>query len=192
MSVLVRLKADDDALKNVEAMLHGVKGGVEKVTMRAINRALGSGKTALSKGIRETYTVNAATVNETISIRKASASNLEGTIVSSGKPLSARHFSHSPEGKDTTGAERKRIRVTVKRAGAASTRRALFGMADGVRISTPSTSGLAERSRLQRAITQERGTRSTRSRRCPVPRCLRWLVMTVYENASKSVCRKSL
>ena len=55
MSVLVRLKADDDALKNVEAMLHGVKGGVEKVTMRAINRALGSGKTALSKGIRETY-----------------------------------------------------------------------------------------------------------------------------------------
>lgn len=117
MSVLVRLKADDDALKNVEAMLHGVKGGVEKVTMRAINRALGSGKTALSKGIRETYTVNAATVNETISIRKASASNLEGIIVSSGKPLSARHFSHSPEGKDTTGAERKRIRVTVKKGG---------------------------------------------------------------------------
>ena len=115
MSVLVRLKVNDDALKEVEAKLDGVKNGVEKVTMRAINRSLSSGKTALSKGIRKTYTVNAATVNETISIRRASVSNLEGSIVSSGKPLSARHFSHSPEGQATTGSERKRIRVTVKK-----------------------------------------------------------------------------
>ena len=112
MSVLVRLESNGESLDKAEKRLHGVKVGVEKAVMRAINRSLTSGRTELSRGIRETYTVKAADIKSTIRLKKATTSSLEGSIESEGQTLSLRHFKHSPSGVSTTGANRKQIRVT--------------------------------------------------------------------------------
>ena len=115
MSRSVQLKAKDDSLKDAERLLRNIPNGVEMATMRSINDALAAGKTAVSVGIRKQYTVKASTIKETIRVKKASQTRLQGEIESKGKPLSTRHFRHSPSGEATTGSNRKPIRVTIKK-----------------------------------------------------------------------------
>lgn len=114
MSVLISLDGSSGtALNDAKVLLRNVEGGLEKAVMRSINRSLTSGKTALTKGIRKTYTVNREALSDAISVTRASMSRLEGSVNAKGKPLSARHFAHDPEGKSTTGADRKKIRVAI-------------------------------------------------------------------------------
>lgn len=115
MSKLVRLEASDEAVEQASRYLVGVKNGIEKATMRAINRSLDAGKTALSRGIRDHYTVKKSTVHETLSVKRASLTHLQGSIESHGGPLPMREFRHSPSDLNTTGANRKAIRVTIKK-----------------------------------------------------------------------------
>lgn len=115
MSRIVEVKPKDDAIKEAERLLEGVPKGIEKAAMWSINDALAAGKTAVSVGIRKKYTVSASQIKETITVQKASQTRLEGAIESKGAPLSTRHFRHSPSGENTTGANRKAIRVTVKK-----------------------------------------------------------------------------
>ena len=115
MSRIVQLKTKDDSIREAERLLAGIPGGIEKAAMRSINDALSAGKTAVSVGIREKYTVNASVMKETIKVKQASQTRLEGEIESKGSPLSTRHFRHSPSGESTTGNNRKAIRVSVKK-----------------------------------------------------------------------------
>ena len=115
MSQIVQVKPKNDSIKEAERLLAGIPGGIEKAAMLSINDALAVGKTAVSTGIRQHYTVKASTIKETIRIKKASQTRLEGEIESKGETLSTRHFRHSPSGEATTGSNRKPIRVTVKK-----------------------------------------------------------------------------
>ena len=115
MSRIVQLKAKDDSIKEAERLLSNIPGGVEKAAMRSINDALAVGKTAVSTGIRQHYTVKASTIKETVRITKASQTRLEGGIESRGSALSLRHFRHSPTGVSTTGGDRKQVRVSVSK-----------------------------------------------------------------------------
>ncbi len=114
MSKLISLDANSGmALNDAKVLLRNVEGGLERAVMRSINRSLSSGKTALAKGIRKTYTVKLEALNDAISVKRASKSHLEGSINAKGKTLSARHFAHDPEGKSTTGSSRRKIRLAV-------------------------------------------------------------------------------
>lgn len=116
MSVLISLDGSSGtALNDAKVLLRNVEGGLEKAVMRSINRSLTSGKTALTKGIRKTYTVNREALSDAISVTRASMSRLEGSVNAKGKPLSARHFAHDPAGKDTTGSSRKTVRIAIKK-----------------------------------------------------------------------------
>ena len=115
MSVLVRLDGDGDVVKKAQAVLSGVEGGIEKAVMRSMNRALSSGKTALVKGVKSTYEVNDEPVRDAVKVRRASVTRLAGSIDVKGKALSARHFTHDPAGKDTTGSSRKTVRIAIKK-----------------------------------------------------------------------------
>lgn len=115
MSKLVHLDASDEAVGDASRYLVGVKNGIEKVTMRAINRSLDAGKTALSRGVRDHYTVKKSTVHETLTVKRASQTRLQGSIESRGGPLPMRDFRHSPSDLNTTGKNRKPIRVSIKR-----------------------------------------------------------------------------
>ena len=117
MSRIVRLEAMKDSLKEAERFLESIPGGVEKVSMRAINRSLTAGKTAMKRHIAAHYTVDKGTVDDAIQTRRASPHRLEGELSASGSPLSSRHFEHDPSGFDTTGSKRRQIRLRVKKKG---------------------------------------------------------------------------
>ena len=116
MSKLLEIKYDQKQFDRIAQLLREIPNGVEKASMRAINRAVTAGKTAMSKQIRQRYTVSAAKVKGTVKMTKASMSKLEGSVESSGKPVALTHFKHSPN-RDTTGANRKQIRVSVLKGG---------------------------------------------------------------------------
>lgn len=113
MSVLVKVEGVEAALEKAQQRLQGVKGGIDKAAMRSINRALAQGKTELSRAIRDRYTIGASEIKDTVHVRNATQSSLEGALVSRGGGISAGHFKHSPRAGETTGANRKQIRVEI-------------------------------------------------------------------------------
>lgn len=114
---LIHLDVDSSAFDDVRKTLSTVKGGFETAARLSINEALAAGKTTLSKEVRVVYTPSAEFVKDTIRLRKASKSDLSGALISTGYTSSLRHFAHTPKGKATTGADRKQIRVSVKKSG---------------------------------------------------------------------------
>ncbi len=115
MSRIAQLTAKNDSIKEAERLLAGIPGGIEKAARQSINDALAAGRTAVSVGIRQQYTVKSSTIKETIRVKKASQRRLQGELQSKGETLSTRHFRHSPSGEATTGNNRKPIRVTIKK-----------------------------------------------------------------------------
>ena len=105
------------ALERASKRLSEVPGGVEKALMRAINHETSKLKTLLKKRVREHYSILDRDVEKTLSVSKATRSNLEAEIVSRGPALGLHHYRYSPKGEDTTGANRKRVRVSVRREG---------------------------------------------------------------------------
>ena len=86
MSVLISLDGSSGtALNDAKVLLRNVEGGLEKAVMRSINRSLTSGKTALTKGIRKTYTANREALSDAISVTRASMSRLEGSVNAKGR-----------------------------------------------------------------------------------------------------------
>lgn len=115
MSRMSQISAKNDSINEAKRLLAGIPGGIEKAARQSINDALAAGKTAVSVGIRQQYTVKASTIKETIRVKKASQHRLQGELQSKGETLSTRHFRHSPSGEATTGSNRKPIRVTIKK-----------------------------------------------------------------------------
>ena len=111
----VSIKIDGGAIDRAREMLSSVPGGVDKILPRAINRALTAGQTQVSKSVRTKYTVAAAEVKKTLRITRARKSDPSGEIVSQGMQLPLRSFKHRPADESTTGAKRKKVRVSVQK-----------------------------------------------------------------------------
>lgn len=112
----LNVEADKNAFEEAEKLLAGIPGGIEKATSRALNRALQEGRTAATREVTRRYTVKAKEVRPTFKMHKASNSNLEADLTSTGENLPLSSFSHRPS-TDTTGAARKQVRVGVKKGG---------------------------------------------------------------------------
>lgn len=106
----------DKALERASRLLSTVPGGVEKALVSSLNRAATMGKTQAVREVTARYTAKAGEVRNTMSMKRASRSRLDAEIVSSGPVLGLSHYRYSPR-RDTTGANRKRVRVAVKREG---------------------------------------------------------------------------
>lgn len=111
----IRITADK-AFDRAKKLLSEVPGGVETALMRALNRAAQSGKAQAVREVRARYTAKAGAIRETLTNTRATLTNLEAEIVSRGSPLNLADFKHTPR-TDTTGAARKRVRVSVKKEG---------------------------------------------------------------------------
>lgn len=83
---------------------------------RAINHTLGKAKTASSKEIRATYNMSAKDVNQTFSLKRAWAKNLEGAVVSQGKPVPLMKFKPSQSTEGVSVLIRKGSKQMVKGA----------------------------------------------------------------------------
>ena len=115
MKQVFEVKVSSDGLERAVERLQGIAGGVEKATARAVNRALASGRTELTRAIGESYTIRPREIRQTISLKKATLKSLGGELRTEGERLSLRLFKHSPARGQTTGANRRQVRVTVKK-----------------------------------------------------------------------------
>lgn len=110
------MSARDDyrvSIDLAQRRLVDIPQGAEAAAARAFNRALIAGRTAATREITRRYTVKAKDVRRTFALKKASRTHLDAELISTGKALPLRAFSHNPTA-DTTGAKRKPIRVTIK------------------------------------------------------------------------------
>lgn len=114
MSGQIEVKSNsiDKAIK----YLSGVPGGFETAMMRASNRALQEGRTAAVREATKQYTVKARDIRPTFKMHRASKANLQASLESKSGRLPLSTFAHRPT-TDTTGANRKQVRVSVKKGG---------------------------------------------------------------------------
>lgn len=111
----VFIRIDDEALEHARKSLSKVPGGLERVLVRAVNRALTAGRAQVSKSVRENYTVRSQAVKKTVTMHRASKSDPVGEIKSQGSMLPLREFKHSPKDEATTGGNRRKVRVTIRK-----------------------------------------------------------------------------
>ena len=111
----VSIKIDSEAIDQARGLLAKVPGGLDKILPRSINRAVNAGQAQLSKSVREKYTVAAAEVKKSLRITRANKSDPSGEIVAKGFQLPLRTFKHSPADESTTGAKRRKVRVTIQK-----------------------------------------------------------------------------
>lgn len=114
-SVRLALKPDEKSIKEAERLLMGIPGGVEKVAALAVNRSLEAGKTTMRRHIGKNYTINQWLAAESIYTVKAYPKVPDGVLGAKGSPLSSRLFDHDPAGADTTGSNRRQVRLKVKK-----------------------------------------------------------------------------
>lgn len=112
----INIETEKNAVKRASKLLEGIPDGMQKAMTRALNRALQEGRTAATREVTRRYTVKAKEVRPTFKMHKANKSNLEADLTSTGTNLPLSSFSHRPN-TDTTGANRKQIRVGVKKGG---------------------------------------------------------------------------
>lgn len=109
------LEKNESDMKKATRLLSGCSEAIPSVFSNAMNRAAEQGRTAAIRCVTKEYTVKARTVRETMNIKKASKDDLKTELTSRGSRLPLRDFRHSPSTGDTTGSNRKQIRVAVKR-----------------------------------------------------------------------------
>ena len=109
------LEKNESDMKTATRLLSGCSEAIPSVFSNAMNRAVEQGRTAAIRCVTKEYTVKARTVRETMNIKKASKDDLKTELTSRGSRLPLRDFRHSPSTGDTTGSNRKQIRVAVKR-----------------------------------------------------------------------------
>ena len=111
----VRLEKNERDMQKATRLLAGCSDAIPSVFSNAMNRAAEQGRTAAIHCVTKEYTVKARTVRDTMRIKKATKDDLNTELTSRGTRLPLRDFRHSPSNGDTTGSNRKQIRVAVKR-----------------------------------------------------------------------------
>lgn len=93
----VSLSVSQNQFNEAKKMLSSIPGGAEKAVARALNRALESAKTSMSKGVRERYTIPASKISESIKIIRANPQRLIATMLTTSARLAIPVFRISPK-----------------------------------------------------------------------------------------------
>lgn len=112
------ITVDANTLKDVERRLAEYPQKAPLVISRALNRAAANVKTNATKKVRETYVVKAKDVNSTMSVKKASRSNLSANVTSEGTSIGLDKFRVRPA-EPRHSKPPKALKVQVKKAGGA-------------------------------------------------------------------------
>lgn len=88
MSTEIDARDIDKAMK----LLEKVPNAVEQAAATALNRAVIAGRTAVSKGVRERYTIQASNIKGQVRIKRAVKSDLEAAVIISGAPIDLTNF----------------------------------------------------------------------------------------------------
>lgn len=110
---MIKVEAVNNSIERAAQLLEGVPGGIEQALVSSFNRALQEGRTAGTREATKRYTVKAGIVRKTMAMHRASKGNLDAELVSRGRRLPLKQFSHKPTS-DTTGNKRKQVRVAVR------------------------------------------------------------------------------
>lgn len=115
-----RISVDSHDLDRASVALRQIKGGVEKATMRALNRASMGAKTEIVRQAKAEYHVKTSRVRETLTVKKASMARLEASVHSRGARLPLSRFRLRPQSPPNQAgirvASRRRIKAAVKRS----------------------------------------------------------------------------
>lgn len=84
MSSKLEIRLDEASLREAEHMLDGIKGGMDLVRMRAINKTATGVRTDMVTLIRTEYNYKAAAIRKRISIKKATKTSLGASVESKG------------------------------------------------------------------------------------------------------------
>lgn len=109
------IEITESQMNRVDAILSNVKNARYKVFSNAINRGLAAGRTEGVKAIRQTYNVNAGTINKygKIKLDKASEAGTVGQIEFSGTVIPLMRFKVAPKKVN----EKKTVTAAVLRNG---------------------------------------------------------------------------
>lgn len=119
----------EDQIERAQRMLYNVPGGANKALARAINRATQNARSNVVRHIRDEYTVKATDVRRTLSVTRATASNLEAEINSKGAVIPLSSFKVRPA--TVNGRRRTPIRVSVRKGNVQSLDRSFIARLGG-------------------------------------------------------------
>lgn len=112
--MVLKFTFDENTLQHARVMLKGLPGGYEKALARSINRALDGMRSDAVKLTRESFTVKARPLRDSITLRKAMPKDLNGEFASRGSRIGLAQFSVRPRS-DTTGRRRRRVVAEVRK-----------------------------------------------------------------------------
>lgn len=90
------ISIDKENMELAEQALAGMPEAVSKAAARAINRAISKAKTNAVKKVTAEYYISANRVEETIKVKKSTASILQGSIFSKGRSRALSYFKTNP------------------------------------------------------------------------------------------------
>lgn len=113
---ILQIDVASEALARARRDLADVPGGVDKAFARAGNRAIAAGKTVAARLVTQDYAIKSGDVKKTMTVKKLSAKDPVGEVMSRGKRMPLVRFKHRPaSATETTGKNRQRIRVEVRK-----------------------------------------------------------------------------
>ena len=120
------ITVDSKAIERAYIMLDKIPMEAEKAISASLNRAILATRTALTKGIRQTYTIKAADAKANMSMKKSTAGTLTASLLVKGSPIPLTDFSVSVRKGD--------ISARVKKGGGGSLPHSFFVMTRGLGI----------------------------------------------------------
>ena len=103
------IKVNKQQFNDVKKMLSGIKGGVRKAMVRALNKTSNTTKTQLAKKVGEDLNLSAKRIKQDIKVLKSDPNKLQGGVTSTGEPVGLINFAGAQTNKGT--------RVKVKKKG---------------------------------------------------------------------------
>ena len=107
--------SDGDGLEVFRYRLTVIPDGMEEAGERAINRALQHGRKLAWETVKAEYKIKRTDFYNVVKTYKAHKEVLDGSIEAHSTHLPLEKFPHRPSSGDTTGRNRKQIRVGVRK-----------------------------------------------------------------------------
>ena len=120
----VNISLSQADLAAVEELLRGIKDGAATVIYRSVNKGLSHAQTQAVKAVGGDLMLKASRIKKDFSLRKASKSDLSGSVLAVGQPVGLLNFSANPVKKGySVKVKRSGSRALLKHAFKAKTRK---------------------------------------------------------------------
>ena len=91
------IKGYEKSFERANTFLRAFPADIQKIIIRAQNRAIQSARTAGVKAVRESYITKAGDINKTIKVKKAAGGNLDARFTSRGSSIPLINFQVKPK-----------------------------------------------------------------------------------------------